>query len=406
MSTYFIIAWRNLWRNSRRTLITSASIFFGVFFAIFMSSLQQGSFENMVDNMVRFYSGYIQIQESDFNQHRSLNNSLRVNETFQQEIENHPLITQSSQRIESFALAGSDENSFPAMLFGIQPEKEEAISGVSKWLSEGSFIIPGSKDLLIGKVLANNLKIGVNDSIVLIGQGYHGVSSAGIYRISGILDFPLPDLSKQLIYMDLQNAQAFFSMPGLITSQVIMVEKPEQVAEVIRDLTPKMEAEMKIYAWDELQPELVSLIDGKTASGKVVKLLLFMVIGFGVWATIIMLMHERKRELGVMIALGFQKTRIMVMIIIESAFIGLIGILMGIGISYPFIWYLFNNPIQVTGEMAETYKSMGFEPILKFGINPDIFLSPAFTILIIFVILSIYEIWYVARLKTVAALKA
>ena len=96
----------------------------------------------------------------------------------------------------------------------------------------------------------------------------------------------------------------------------------------------------------------------------------------------------------------------MIMIIIESAFIGLIGILIGIGISYPFIWYLFNNPIHVTGEMAETYKSMGFEPILKFGINPDIFLSPAFTILIIFAVLSIYEIWYVARLKTVTALKA
>ncbi|MCB2207948.1 MAG: FtsX-like permease family protein [Bacteroidetes bacterium] len=406
MSTYFIIAWRNLWRNSRRTLITSASIFFGVFFAIFMSSLQQGSFENMVDNMVRFYSGYIQVQESDFNQHRSLNNSMHADDNFQHEIDNHALVTQSSQRIESFALASSDENSFPCMLFGIQPEKEEAISGVSKWLSEGNFIKPGSKDLLVGKVLAKNLKIGVNDSIVLIGQGYHGVSSAGIYRISGILDFPLPDLSKQLIYMDLQNAQEFFSMPGLITSQVVMVEKPEQVAQVIFDLAPKLGAEMKIYSWDTLQPELVSLIDGKTASGKIVKLLLFMVIGFGVWATIIMLMHERKRELGVMIAVGFQKTRIMIMIIIESAFIGLIGVLIGIGISYPIIWYLFNNPIHVTGEMAETYKSMGFEPVLKFGINPNIFLNPAFTILVIFTVLSIYEIWYVARLKTVTALKA
>jgi len=151
---------------------------------------------------------------------------------------------------------------------------------------------------------------------------------------------------------------------------------------------------------------LVSLIDGKTASGKVVKLLLFMVIGFGVWATIIMLMHERKRELGVMIAIGFQKTRIMLMIIIESAFIGLLGVLIGIGISYPLVLYLFNNPIHVTGQMAETYKSMGFEPVLKFGINTDIFFSPAFTILIIFAVLSLYEIWYVVRLKTVTALKA
>jgi ABC-type lipoprotein release transport system permease subunit len=406
MNIYFIIAWRNLWRNSRRTLITSASIFFGVFFAVFMSSLQQGSFENMVDNMVRFYSGYIQIQEFDFKDNRSLNNSLMVDHELEHKINNHALVTQSSARIESFALASSNDNSFPAMVFGIQPEKEEAISGVSKWLDRGHFIKTGSKDLLIGKVLATNLNVQVNDSIVLIGQGYHGVSSAGIYRIAGILDLPLPDLSKQIIYMDLQNAREFFSMPGLITSHVIMVGKPEQVAQVISDLAPGLAAEMKIYAWDTLQPELVSLIDGKTASGKVVKLLLFMVIGFGVWATIIMLMHERKRELGVMIAVGFQKTRIMFMIIIESAFIGLLGVLIGIGISYPLIWYLFNNPIQVTGKMAETYKSMGFEPVLKFGINPDIFLSPAFTILIIFAVLSLYEIWYVARLNTVTALRA
>jgi len=406
MNTYFIIAWRNLWRNSRRTLITSASIFFGVFFAVFMSSLQQGSFENMVDNMVRFYSGYIQIQESDFKDNRSLNNSLMVDLAIEKKIKSHTLVSQSAERIESFALASSDDNSFPAMVFGIQPEKEEAISGVSKWLDEGQFIQTGSKDLLIGKVLATNLDVHVNDSLVLIGQGYHGVSSAGIYRIAGILDFPLPDLSKQLIYMDLQNAQEFFSMSGLITSHVIMVEKPAHVAQVISDLAPGLAAEMEIYAWDTLQPELVSLIDGKTASGKVVKLLLFMVIGFGVWATIIMLMHERKRELGVMIAIGFQKTRIMLMIIIESAFIGLLGVLIGIGISYPLVLYLFDNPIHVTGQMAETYKSMGFEPVLKFGINTDIFFSPAFTILIIFAVLSLYEIWYVVRLKTVTALKA
>ncbi|MEJ2595298.1 MAG: ABC transporter permease [bacterium] len=382
------IAWRSLWRNSRRTMITVASIFFGIFFSVFMTSLQQGSFENMVDNMVRFYSGYIQVQEKDFRDLHSVNNSFLPSDEISRRIENNPLITQSTKRIESVALAGSEKKSYPAMVFGIQPEKEEAISGLSKWISEGDFIPSGSKDILVGKILADNMELHVGDSLVMIGQGYHGVSAAGLYRVAGLLDFPLPDLSKQIIYMDLGNMQEFLSMPELITSYVLMVNNPDDVKPAILTTGNELPQHLSVYAWDELQPALQSLIEGKTASGKLIKTFLFMVIGFGIWATIIMLMHERIRELGVMIAIGFQKTRIMVMILIESFFIGLLGILAGIIISLPLVVYLYHNPIHVTGEMAETYRSMGFEPVLKFGLDYTI------------------EIYFVVKLNPVAALRA
>ena len=401
------IAWRNLWRNSRRTLITAASIFFGVFFAAFMSSLQKGSFENMVDNMVRFYSGYIQIQESAFKELKSVNNSFVPDGELEKLISDNQRITQNTYRIETFALAGSETKSYPAMVFGIEPENEDDISGLSKWVSDGKYISSGSKDILIGKILAENMEIKVNDSIVFIGQGYHGISTAGIYKVSGLLDFPLPDLSKRVIYMDIENCRTFASLPeGQVTSGVIMVASPDDVEQTIRELKPGISEDLAIYSWIDLQPELVSLIDGKTSSGKVIKALLFMVIGFGVWATIIMLMHERKRELGVMIAIGFQKTRVVVMIIIESFFIGIIGVFSGIAGSFPLIWYLYKNPIRVTGEIAETYKSMGFEPIIKFSAAPEIFVSPAITVFIIFALISFYQIYYVAKLNTVNALRA
>jgi len=400
------IAWRNLWRNSRRTLITAASIFFGVFFAIFMSSLQQGSLENMVDNMVRFYSGYIQIQEADFKELRSINNSFTPAIDLEKIINENNHITQSTQRIETFALAGSETNSFPAMVFGVIPEKEEAISGIAKWIGDGEYLKSGSKDVLIGKVLAENLETNVNDSLVLIGQGYHGISSAGIYRVAGFLDFPLPDLSKQVIYMDINNCREFLGLSDRVTSYVLMVDIPDDVKPTIAALKPKLAEDLQIYSWDELQPELVSLIEGKLASGKVIRGLLFMIIGFGVLATIIMLMHERKRELGVMIAIGFQKTRIMIMIVIESFFIGIIGVISGIAGSFPLVWYFYKNPIHVTGEMAETYKSMGFEPILKFSAELAIFISPAITVFVIFALISIYQIYFVAKLNVVNALRA
>jgi len=406
MKDYLKIAWRNLWRNSRRTLITSASVFFGVFFSIFMTSLQKGSFENMVDNMVRFYSGYVQIQAADFKDTKSINHSFVADPDLVNKVENNDHVTQSTQRIESFALAGSEDNSYPSLLLGINPEKEDQISGLSKWIGKGEFLKSGSKDILIGKILAKNLGVGVNDSIVLIGQGYHGVSAAGIYRIGGLLDFPLPDLSKQVIYMDIKNCQQFLDLKNQITSFVIMVATPDDVTKTIASLKPRLPNDLKIYSWDELQPELENLIEGKVASGKIIKSLLFMIIGFGIWATIIMLMHERKRELGVMIAIGFQKFKIIVMIIVESFFIGLIGVFIGISGSFPLMWYLFNNPIHVTGKMADTYRSMGFEPIIKFSISPEIFINPAIVVFAIFGLVSLYEIWYVVRLKTVNALRA
>lgn len=406
MFKFLKIAWRNLWRNTRRTLITSASVFFGVFFAIFMTSVQKGSFENMIGNMARFYSGYIQIQQTDFKENPGVNNSFQISQQFEEQINTNKRITSSASRIQTFALASNETTSFPAIIFGVNPEDENFISQLSKHIEEGEYISGGSKDLMIGKVLANNLNLNVGDSLILLGQGYHGVTAVGIYKVAALLDFPLPDLSKQIIYMDLANCQEFVSIQGKITSKIIMVENTEDVNKVMSDLESGVGGDIVIYSWKDLMPELLNLIEGKEASGAMVKSLLFMIIGFGVWATIMMMMNERKRELGVMIAIGFQKSKLLFMMLTESFLIGIIGILSGLAVSYPIMWYMFKNPIIITGEMAETYKSMGFEPKISFSVNPEIFYNPAITIMIIFMLVSLYQIYFVAKLKIVDSLKA
>ncbi len=406
MFNYIKIAWRNLWRNTRRTLITSASVFFGVFFAVFMTSLQKGSFENMISNMARFYSGYIQIQQSDFKDNPGVNNSFIMPEPLENAISNNHKITSSANRIQTFALASNETKSFPAMVMGVNPEDENSTSQLSKHVCQGEYIRTGSKDLMIGEVLAHNLSLKVGDSLILLGQGYHGATAVGIYKVAGLLDFPLPDLSKQIIYMDIDNCQSFASVGEQITSNAIMVENTDDVESIMNSLLPYSNDEITIYSWQDLMPELLNLIEGKEASSAMVKSLLFMIIGFGVWATIIMMMHERKRELGVMIAIGFQKGKLLTMMMLESAFIGIIGVVSGLIVSYPIMWYLYKNPIIVTGEMAETYKSMGFEPKIAFSANPELFYNPAITILIIFMLVSLYQIYFVAKLKVVDSLKS
>lgn len=406
MFKYIKIAWRNLWRNTRRTLITSASVFFGVFFAIMMTSIQKGSFENMISNMAKFYSGYIQIQEVDFKESPGVNHSFKLTDHLQNAINNNKLITSSTSRVETFALASNNDHSYPTLILGIQPEKENQKSELSKYVKDGSYLIDGSKDLLVGKILAQNLNIKVGDSLVLLGQGYHGMSAVGIYKIAGLLDFPLLDLSKQIIYMDIAVAQDFASIPEKITSNVIMVENTDMIDKVITALQPNIENDIIIYSWQDLMPELLNLIEGKQSSGVMIKTLLFMIIGFGVWSTIMMMMHERRRELGVMVAIGFKKGKLLFMMLIESAFIGVIGVLSGLIVSYPIFWYLFNNPIIITGDMASIYESMGFEPKIAFSVSPEIFYNPAITIMIIFMLVSLYQIYYIAKLDVIKSLKS
>ena len=279
MFKYIKIAWRNLWRNKRRTLITSASVFFGVFFAVMMTSMQKGSFENMISNMAKFYSGYVQIQERNFKETPSVNNSFTLSDELLEAIRNNKDITSSTKRIETFALASNDEKSYPSFVLGIEPEKENHKSGLSKYIEKGTYLENGSVDIMVGSMLAENLNIGIGDSLILLGQGYHGVTAVGIYRIGGLLDFPLPDLSKQVIYMDITNCQKFSSLPNSITSNVLMVESTGKISKVMSDLEPYIGEEIAIYSWKELMPEILNLIEGKESSGAMVKTLLFMKIG-------------------------------------------------------------------------------------------------------------------------------
>ena len=153
----FLFAWRNLWRNRRRTLITASSIFFGVIFSIEITSLQQGSFSHMVDNMVKFYSGYIQVQAPDYKDNRSINNTFESSRELIEAIDKIETVTRYTSRLESFALASSGDVSQGAIVIGIDSEREQDVSGLKKWISEGEYLASHDDGVLIGEILAENL---------------------------------------------------------------------------------------------------------------------------------------------------------------------------------------------------------------------------------------------------------
>ena len=362
--------------------------------------------DNMIENMVRFYSGYIQVQDSSYRDNRSINNTFLYTKELDSIFGTDKRISATTQRIESFALASSGEKSAGAAIFGILPGPEDNISQISKWVAAGRYLENSDQGVMLGINLANNLGLELNDTLVLLGQGYHGVTAAGKYPITGLLDFPLEEMNNNIVYMELVNCRELFSVPGRSSAVVVMLYNPNAADDVAASLGNHIGSGLKAYPWHELLEEIENLVSGKLASGKIIKGILFMVIGFGIWGTIIMLMAERKREFGIMIALGVKKTKLVYILLFESVLIGILGILAGIAGSLPLVAYFFINPIYVTGKVAETYSTMGFEPVIKFSMQPEIFFMPALTVFILFAIIFLYPVWHLKKLKTADALRA
>ncbi|MCD4788674.1 MAG: ABC transporter permease [Bacteroidales bacterium] len=402
----FNIAWRNLWRNSRRSIITMASVFFGVILSTLMTSMQYGSYDAMIDNVVKFYSGYAQIFTEAYHENKTINNTFELTDSIYNIVKETPQVTNIAPRLEYFALASSEELTKGAMIIGIDPEKENKVTEVKKWVETGQYLEQGDKGVLIAIDLANYLKIKVGDTLILYGQGYHGVTSADLFPIRGILNFPMPELNKQLVYMDLATCQNYFGADNMITSLIVMVEDHYDLPKAMRYLKSKIKSPLMVMSWDELQPELVQMIEADRAGGVFMKLILYMVIAFGVFGTIIMMMAERIRELGVTIAVGMQRFKMGTILFIETILTGIVGTLIGIIGSIPVIGYFYNNPITLTGDAAKTMIDMGIEPYLYFSWNPQVFYNQALIVFIITIFVGIFPVYKALNLKVNQALRA
>ncbi|MDX1407012.1 MAG: hypothetical protein R3330_02735, partial [Saprospiraceae bacterium] len=178
------LAYRNIWRNRRRTLITAASILFAVFFAVVMRAIQVGAWQRMVDSVVHFYFGYAQVQAAGYWDERSIEQSLLYDDSLRNRLDQIAGLGGYTPRLESFALAAHEDQSRGALLIGIDPEAEDALTQLSSRVTEGSYF--GDGGVLMSSGLAEYLDLRLGDTAVFVSQGYHGTNAAGKYAVSGI----------------------------------------------------------------------------------------------------------------------------------------------------------------------------------------------------------------------------
>lgn len=405
MKTNIKLAWRNLWRNKRRTIIAISSIVFSVLLASWMRSMQEGSYDSMINTSVKFYSGYLQVQDTAYWDERTLDNSFEASVDLQNKIEKIEDITLVSHRVESFALAANHIKSKPAMVMGIQPEKEDQITNLSKKMQSGSFLQSGDKETVIGSALADYLNLGIGDTLVMISQGYHGISASGLFSIKGIIKHPNAEFDKRLVYLDIETARDFYSAYGLSTALVIMTNDHYQVNHIKDAVSGILDPNNKVMAWTDMAPELEQVIQSDRGGGIIMLGILYLVIAFGMFSVVIMMVKERRREFGVTHAIGMQKSKMSVILFIETLLIGFIGCSIGLIFSFFFCLYFYYNPIPLSGEMAEVTAMYGMEPYMFMSMKSSLFYNQMIVVFIISIVIAVFPMYNIGKLKITEAMR-
>lgn len=368
--------------------------------------MQLGSYERMIENSARFYTGYIQVHKSGYWDDKILDNSFDDDAELRSMINETEGVEIAVPRVESFALSAYGTKTKGAMVLGVDPLLEDSLTRVRSKMIQGEYLDANDKAVLVAEGLAKYLNVGVGDSLILLGQGYHGSSAAGIYRVKGIMKFPVPTQNNQTVYMPLAEAQWFYDLGKQLTSLSLVIDKAKHTDRIVKDISSKVDLELlEVMGWKDLMPDLVQGIEIDDISGQLMLWILYAVIGFGMFGTFLMMTAERMYEFGVMMSIGMKRYQMQLIIALEMGIMSTIGVLAGVGISLPMLIYYYHNPIMLSGESAEAIEKFGVEAGYFFSIEPALFYNQAWAIFFMSVVLGFYPIYYIQRLQPVKAMR-
>lgn len=399
------LAWRNIWRNKRRAFITMGSIVISLFFVLFIRQMQLWTFNYNIETAVSGYVGYLQITDTAFIDEQTLDNSITLDQIPSKEIQDIEGVRGVFPRIMNGALASIGIKSKGTAIMGITPSIDAKEMELEQKLIDGELISDQDESIMITSNMAKFYKVSIGDSIVLFSQGYQGYTAAGVYPIKGILDMPTGAMSN-MIFMSLPSAQYFYAAEDRITSLLINIDKPNDLENIKAEIQSKItDQSLVVRTWKEVSPELSQGFDLSSNSGIVIAGILYMIVGFGMFGTMVMLYNERLFEFGVLLSIGMKKISLLFVTIMEMIILTIGGIVLGNIAVFPLLYYLNQNPIELTGDAAESAAYKGVDPIISTGLFSDVFIANSITILIISLVLSFYLIIKILKLKPLEAMR-
>ena len=343
MSSTLRMAWRNLWRHKRRTWLTVGAMIFSNLLLVFLISLQFGSYRMMIDNTLKSYTGHLQVQRQGYNENPKIRHSIDGIMPLANKLRKQLGSDMVAARGIAFAMTSSDLRSYGLQIVGVEPQFEPKVSTLPGLITEGRYFTDSNaEEIIIGSVLARNLRVDIGDELTLLGSGRDGSFAAGVVIVSAIFDSGNADIDRAMAQLPLAYFQSLFGMDNEGHSIVINAKDLPLVAPLQQQLRAILAErnELVVLDWNSLQPGLQQAIQADMASAWFMYAVLIVLVAFSVLNTQLMSVLERTREFGTMMALGVKPARLGTLVITETFLMSSLGLALGAALGTALAYYL------------------------------------------------------------------
>ncbi len=409
MSIDVKMAWRNIWRNPRRTILTISAIAFACLLLVFMLSFQFGSYETMINSSVKIYTGHLQVQSMEYQEKKSIRMVVPDPDAIDKILDQIQSVEAYTSRAEAFSLVSSKKRTYGSIVIGIDPVKEAKVSTLKSLMRKGSYLAKDdTAQVLIGNLLAKNLKVGIQDELTILGQGRDGSIAATVVKVKGIYSSGIDDLDRSSIHMPLKYFQDVYGMHGAVHEVVVIGKSLNKMGRIKAALFAGIKKtaskdRLVVLDWKELMPGLLQSIELDLISGIIFYLFLILVVAFSILNTFLMAIFERTREFGVLMAIGTTPGRLTKLLLIESISMTMIGIVSGIIMGSLITIYFQGHGIEISGT-SDLLSQYGISGLIYPRLSLLSALSGPGAVLIITFLAALYPALKIRSLRPVEAM--
>ena len=365
------LAFRNLWRNPRRSALTLLAVMVPVLLLNLMWGFT-GAFErSLFDNTVRLETGHLQIHEADYNVVGQTIPLIRDVRPAVDALQNNPDIAHYTARLELPALAAADQRSKGVLVQGVEPKESQSISLMSRWIGDGRYLQAGDADVaVVGAALMDELGLSLGDRLILLSS--HPETGTGVLTptIVGALDAPSQQLSQGIVQVPLADAREAIDFPHGATTVAALVTNvtgpwdSPRIQDVTDRIRQSMSDDFAVETWRQVAPQTAGMLEVLQPINLGFMAIFFVLAGLVVLNTLFLNVHERTNELGVVMALGTKRRRVLAMITSEAIVIALVGAIVGSALGGGLVWH-WSDGLVMPAIYKDVYEQIGIQPVLN-----------------------------------------
>lgn len=407
------LAWRNLWRQRRRTLLTLLSIAFGGFLSVMITAMQDRSFADFIDNAARLGSGHVAIQHPEYRDTPTLTRTVKGANDKRSVAEQDPAVSRAVTRAQGQAMVATASDSFGAMFIAYDPtvETKDTFRFPSAIVEGQAFTGPGDDGIVLGQALATNLGAHIGDKIVFTLTDRNGEIVSGMERVTGIVKTGAATLDAALVLLPIDTVRKVVGYdPDESTQVAVFLNDGRDAPGAAERIAAGVGKDVAVLTWDEIQPEIRSFVAMKVGGSRFMELVFALLVVAGIFNTIFMSVLERTREFGIMMAIGYTARQLFGLVMLESTFLALLGLAASAALTAWPYWRLASTGLDLTEAYSKQgidkleIGGVGLDPILRIGIFPENAAFIAIAIVVATLLAGLYPAWRAGRVNPVESI--